>query len=401
MQSQCGSCQIVGAKQERKMDEKKSTQRSSFFTKRTAMLFFVVACIFLKHQDDTPRQGVNAPLQVDNIVCRNLGSTETEEEAPSKNNSGFGGNKKVYLGKGAPKLNEKKLQGKEDYVGNARMDDKTYLNTLQESYDHMDNDDKKEQKRKEEKKKEKKKCQKKFSTWEKRKDKMEECKEKKYKDKISKNRKKCLRHDEQKHIDEAGELDKLLFGELELLEKYGTHKVSTFHYEMIPMDKLLTDDEINKELNEMEEMPKKCELVALYWKSYVNEIRNYVDTIRYLFEKFLELKKKQNFETLGKCNNKWKKCSKIVSTNFKDQRDYVNHIFYAHMTKENLSRDEFKEILGHLRDSWKELTLKVTQECVALLEEPIVPDVKILDYKPYSGKAFFKVTRMSSPQVSS
>lgn len=48
MQSQCGSYQIVGAGEERKMDEKKSTQRSSFFTKRTAMLFFVVACIFLK-----------------------------------------------------------------------------------------------------------------------------------------------------------------------------------------------------------------------------------------------------------------------------------------------------------------------------------------------------------------
>ncbi|CAA9989795.1 Plasmodium exported protein, unknown function [Plasmodium knowlesi strain H] len=108
MQSQCGSYQIVGAGEERKMDEKKSTQRSSFFTKRTAMLFFVLACIFLKHQDDFSRQGVNAPLQVDNIVGRNLASKETEEATPPGKNESL----KTLFGKKGKKEEEKKKSKK-------------------------------------------------------------------------------------------------------------------------------------------------------------------------------------------------------------------------------------------------------------------------------------------------
>ncbi|CAA9990299.1 Plasmodium exported protein, unknown function [Plasmodium knowlesi strain H] len=80
MQSQCGSYQFVGTREERKMDEKKSTQRSSFFTKKTAILFFVAAYIFLKHQDDAPRQGVSTSLQVRNQVGRILRTNE--ENAP-------------------------------------------------------------------------------------------------------------------------------------------------------------------------------------------------------------------------------------------------------------------------------------------------------------------------------
>ncbi|CAA9986434.1 Plasmodium exported protein, unknown function [Plasmodium knowlesi strain H] len=216
-----------------------------------------------------------------------------------------------------------------------------------------------------------------------------------------KNNTRSLRYDEEEHIDDEEEMNELLFGEFKKWENYGTHTIPSSHYEVLCFEDRLNDYEINKELNEMEKMPKKCELVSLYWQSFMNEKSKYINANKRLFKKFLELKKKQNLETMGKYNNKWKKCSKIVGTNFKEQREYVNDIFYTHMTKENLSKDEFKGILGHVRESWKEVTLKVTQECVALLEEPIVPDVKILDYNPYYGEAYFKVTRMSSPQVSS
>ncbi|SBO25519.1 Plasmodium exported protein, unknown function [Plasmodium knowlesi strain H] len=207
--------------------------------------------------------------------------------------------------------------------------------------------------------------------------------------------------DEEEHIYDEEGMNELLFGEFKKWEDSGAHTIPSSHYEVLCFEDRLNDYEINKELNEMEEMPKKCELVSLYWQSFMNEKRKYINANKRLFKKFLELKKKQNFETIAKYNNKWKKCSKIVGTNFKEQREYVNDIFYTHMTKENLSKDEFKEILGHVRDSWKEVTLKVTKECAAILEKPIVPDVKILDYNPYSGESYFKVSRMSSPQVSS
>ncbi|CAA9990955.1 Plasmodium exported protein, unknown function [Plasmodium knowlesi strain H] len=475
MQSQCGNYQIVTARQERKMDERKSTQRSSFFTKRTAMLFFVVACIFLKHQDDARRQGVNASLQVHNKVGRNLSSKEeatpsgpndhrlgqtedhseggrqaspavgemeypnvrqdvqkpAEQEAPlfgERTNyitDGDSGNYAIFesLCKNSFNDNKKKKKGKKEIEEEKKKEEallkekeksqnklsigntKVYsgpLAALEKYEDELEEERKrslrydKEERRKNKEREEYEKIEK----WGMDKKVVVE-NDDNYLEQISEKRKRSLRYDEEEHIDDEEEMNELLFGEFKKWENYGTHTIPSSHYEVLCFEDRLNDYEINKELNEMEEMPKKCELVSLYWQSFMNEKRKYINANKRLFKKFLELKKKQNFDTMGKCNNKWKKCSKIVGTNFKEQREYVNDVFYSHMTKENLSKDEFKEILGHVRDSWKELTLKVTQECAALLEEPIVPDVKILDYDPYYGHGYFKVTRMSSPEVSS
>ncbi|SBO26521.1 Plasmodium exported protein, unknown function [Plasmodium knowlesi strain H] len=240
-----------------------------------------------------------------------------------------------------------------------------------------------------------------LNSMDKEKDIIADHREREYKEELEEERKRSLRRGKEELIDDEEGMHELLLGEFKKWENSGTHTIPSSHYEVLCFEDRLNDYEINKELKKMEEMPKKCELVSLYWQSYINEKSKYINANKRLFKKFLELKKKQNFGTMGKYNNKWKKCSKIVGTNFKEQREYVNDIFYTHMTKENLSKDEFKGILGHVRDSWKEVTLKVTQECVALLEEPIVPDVKILDYDPYDGIAYFKVSRITSPQVNS
>ncbi|OTN64079.1 Uncharacterized protein PKNOH_S140217300 [Plasmodium knowlesi] len=468
------------------------------------------------HQDDFSRQGVNAPLQVDNNVGRNLSSTESEDEAPSgpydyevgqTEDPSEGGrqaspavgentwgmeypNVRQDLQKSAEQ--EASLFGeKTNYITDGDLGN--YANYLF-LYESAFNDNKKKKKGKkeieEEKKKEeallkeKEKSQKKLNNWnqkvyrgplaelEKYEDEQEEERKRSlrydkeerkrkmkgkgkgqslldkwksivyevgaYRDETEVNKRKCmngeyeqiedweitklkwggyderdyaehipknntrsLRYDEEEHIYDEEGMHELLLGEFKKWENSGTHTIPSSHYEVLCFEDRLNDYEINKELNEMGKMPKKCELVSLYWQSFMNEKSKYINANKRLFKKFLELKKKQNLETMGKYNNKWKKCSKIVGTNFKEQREYVNDIFYTHMTKENLSKDEFKEILGHVRDSWKEVTLKVTQECVALLEEPIVPDVKILDYDPYDGIAYFKVSRITGPQVNS
>ncbi|CAA9988832.1 Plasmodium exported protein, unknown function [Plasmodium knowlesi strain H] len=57
------------------------------FTKLSILAFVLYIWEYSTyHQDDTRRQGVHASLQLFKCVGRNLGSTETEEEAPSKKN---------------------------------------------------------------------------------------------------------------------------------------------------------------------------------------------------------------------------------------------------------------------------------------------------------------------------
>ncbi|ANQ09892.1 Uncharacterized protein PCOAH_00040510 [Plasmodium coatneyi] len=83
--SQGSRIPFAQASQKNKMDGKKASGSSLFFTKRTAMLFFVLAFIFLKHQEDFRRQDVNAPLQLHKSIGRNLASAEVA--TPSQNKS--------------------------------------------------------------------------------------------------------------------------------------------------------------------------------------------------------------------------------------------------------------------------------------------------------------------------
>ncbi|ANQ10509.1 Uncharacterized protein PCOAH_00048210 [Plasmodium coatneyi] len=80
VQSQSGKNEMAVRSSENGVGAKKSTP-GSFFTKRTAMLFFVAAYIFLKHQDDFARQNAAATLQVRNRIARNLKANT--EAAPS------------------------------------------------------------------------------------------------------------------------------------------------------------------------------------------------------------------------------------------------------------------------------------------------------------------------------
>ncbi|ANQ07139.1 Uncharacterized protein PCOAH_00015380 [Plasmodium coatneyi] len=293
------------------------------------------------------------------------------------------------------KKSEKKLNKRRKKVYNGPLGKiEEYEDQVEEERKRSLKDEMKEQRKKMEK-------QNTLCSWDENKFHMAGYEEIEYLEEIAKARERSLRRGKEEYIDDEDEMNKLLFGELNKLENYGTHKNSSFCYEMSCFDERLSDYEINKELKEMDKFPKKYELISLYWQSFLNERSKYINANKRLFKKFLELKKKQNFETISGYKNKWKKCSKIVGNNFKEQREHVNDIFYTSVVKENLSRDEFKEILKDVRDSWKEVTLKVTDECTALLEEPIVPEVKIIYYHPYDGTARFRVTRLSSPHPSS
>ncbi|ANQ09265.1 Uncharacterized protein PCOAH_00031830 [Plasmodium coatneyi] len=335
--------------------------------------------ILLNYQEDFKRHDVNGQLQLHNSVGRNLASTESA--LPSQNKSELGRNKKCCVGKGVKKPTDEQVQEKKDHVGSVHMHDKTYLETFQELYDEMDNDDKEERKKKKEKEKNEK--HEKLNKWDKKKFQPAGYDENEYLEEVPKSNTRSSRYDEEEYIDATGELDKLLFGELVLLEKYKTHRVSIFHYEMLDFDERLSDSEINNKLEEMEELPKKCELASLYWQSYINEIHKYADVIKRLFKKFLELKKKQTTETVKKYNKKWEKCGEIIGYNFKKQRDHVNDVFSTFTEKENFNREEFKEILNDIRDSWEKVTLKVTDECIALLEEPIFVEAECIPFSSW------------------
>ncbi|KJP85661.1 hypothetical protein AK88_04692 [Plasmodium fragile] len=158
-------------------------------------------------------------------------------------------------------------------------------------------------------------------------------------------------------------------------EKYGIHRSTDFHYEMSCFDERLRDSEINKKLEQMEEEPHKSELLSLYWQSFINERFKYIDAKKRLFKKFLELKKKQTNEIIPKDRKKWGKCGRIVGNNFKKQREHVHEVFYTMVAKEKLSRDEFKKILNDISDSWKQVTTKTEDACMAIIGEPISLEV--------------------------
>ncbi|ANQ07980.1 Uncharacterized protein PCOAH_00021230 [Plasmodium coatneyi] len=349
--------------------------------------------------DDVPKE------QVSQEVAE---GAQVNEQVPVGEQSPEGGRqyvdegRKMGGGEGAPNVKQEVEPAEQrfplfgertNYVADA---DLSYYAHFVNLYKNAYNDDKKKKKEKKERKEEE------LDDWEITKLKWTGHDESDYLEYIPKDNKRSLRYDEEEHIDDEDGMNELLFEEFKKWENYGTHKNGSFCYEMsCCFDERLTDKEINKELKEMDKFPKKCELISLYWQSFLNERSRYINANKRLFKKFLELKKKQNFETISGYKNKWKKCSKIVGNNFKEQREHVNDIFYTSVVKENLSRDEFKEILNDVRDSWKEVTLKVTDECVAILEEPIVPEVKVIDHNSYYGEGSFRVTRLSSPHPSS
>ncbi|KJP85042.1 hypothetical protein AK88_05326 [Plasmodium fragile] len=166
-------------------------------------------------------------------------------------------------------------------------------------------------------------------------------------------------------------------------EKYGIHRSIEFHYEMSCFDERLKDSEINKRLEEMEEEPHTWELLSLYWQSYRNERSAYFALKKYLKEKFLEFQKEQTIPTPATCINKWEKCEEIASSNFSKQHEHVSEVFYTMVTKEKLSRDEFKEMLNDFRASWKEVIIKTAVECIAQFEEPIYLEVIYVQNVPH------------------
>ncbi|KJP88876.1 hypothetical protein AK88_01370 [Plasmodium fragile] len=163
---------------------------------------------------------------------------------------------------------------------------------------------------------------------------------------------------------------------------YGTDRSIAFQYEMSCFDERLTDSEINKILEELEEEHHKWELLSLYWQSYRNERSKYLALKKSLQEKFLELQKKQTIATLEIYNKKWNKCEQIVSNNLTEQNEHVNSVFRTMLAKEKLSKHEFEKILYDFRQSWKEVTTNTADECIALMEEPIYLEVIYVQNDP-------------------
>ncbi|ANQ11046.1 Uncharacterized protein PCOAH_00055310 [Plasmodium coatneyi] len=290
--------------------------------------------------------------------------TEKEENSAEKKGAA-GGNEERKKGK---ELQEKKGKGQKELNKWHKQAYNGPLGNIQEYEDQLE-EERKGLLKGDKKKKKKNGKNKKLGSWDIRKYKMAGYQENEYLE-VPKGNTRWSRYGNEEHIDDEDEMDNLLLGEFKKWENYGTHNTCSLHYEMTCFDERLSDSEINKELKEMEKFPKKHELISLYWQSFLNERSKYINSNRCLSKKLLELKKKQNFETISGYKNKWKKCKQIVGNNFKEQREHVNDIFYTSVVKENLSRDEFKEILKDVRDSWKEVTLKVTQECVALFGKP-------------------------------
>ncbi|KJP86049.1 hypothetical protein AK88_04306 [Plasmodium fragile] len=188
------------------------------------------------------------------------------------------------------------------------------------------------------------------------------------------------KYNEQDHTHKR---DELLSGDSRPSDRHEDYSSIAFNYEMSCFDERLTDSDIDEKLGQIEEEPHKSELLSLYWQSYRNERHKYGDLKKSLLNTFLQLQKKQNVATIQIYNDKWSECEDIFYNNLTKQNEHVNSVFRTMLAKEKLSTYEFEEILYDIRESWKEMALKTTNECIAFLKEPIYLEAVYVKEDPY------------------
>ncbi|KJP85810.1 hypothetical protein AK88_04569 [Plasmodium fragile] len=181
-----------------------------------------------------------------------------------------------------------------------------------------------------------------------------------------------LKYDEKGHRDKR---DEFLSGDSRKLDRNGTDNSIAFHYEMTCFDERLTDYDINEKLEQIEEEPHTCELLSLYWQSHRNEKGKYLSLKKSLKQKLLELQKEQTIATHAILNKQWKQCEQIINNNLTKQHEHVSDVFYTMVAKENWSTHEFEKILYDFRETWKQVTTKAADECIAIIGEPISLEV--------------------------
>ncbi|KJP86846.1 hypothetical protein AK88_03555 [Plasmodium fragile] len=316
----------------------------SFF-KKFAILF-VVACICLTHPDDFETQEERLPqLHVCNRVARSLAkgkATPSEDELELEQMEWPQGEHATGTLEDAKEglYSHEQLdeEGKEDYYGQEEE-------AILEEWTPEEQEEQQEQQ------------------------------EQQVQEEVHYDGERNIEHDAREEEVHEDKRDEFLSGDSRKLDRNGTDSSIAFHYEMTCFDERLRDSEINKRLEQMEEEPHKWELLSLYWQSYRNERSKYLALKKSLQEKFIELQKKQTIASVQIYNNKWKKCEEIINNNLTKQNEHVNEVFRTMVAKEKLSTYEFEKILYDFRESWKEVTIQTKNECIALLEEPILLEV--------------------------
>ncbi|KJP84818.1 hypothetical protein AK88_05553 [Plasmodium fragile] len=94
----------------------------------------------------------------------------------------------------------------------------------------------------------------------------------------------------------------------------------------------------------------------------------------------LTKKKKKNIATFQIYNKESNKCVRMCCNNFKKPCEHINDVFHTILEKEKLSRDEFKKISNGNRASWKDVTHKTKNECMAILEARPISEFKFSKY---------------------
>ncbi|EUD63817.1 hypothetical protein C922_05803, partial [Plasmodium inui San Antonio 1] len=186
---------------------------------------------------------------------------------------------------------------------------------------------------------------------------------------VPKNGEESLGYDKQNHVDRSPQGVELLSKYSQAIKEYGASGTCNFCYEYTCFDERLSNNELDTKLRELQEMPERWELFFIYWQSYRNETEQYYRVSRAFVKTLLELRSKRSNMTLEDYKEEWKRCEAVVGNNFIKQQDHVANVFYTFIDRENLSNDDFKNILEEIRASWKEVTIRTKKECISFIED--------------------------------
>ncbi|KYN93669.1 exported protein (PHISTb) [Plasmodium reichenowi] len=157
-----------------------------------------------------------------------------------------------------------------------------------------------------------------------------------------------------------------------------------FGYEYSELADSMTDEEIDKEVDELMEYTtnNKEKVYNLWWQIMRNERIKYVTIMKNLYKFFLKLKKKYNVDNTFS-EKQWNICKKAVKKNRINYEKSINTTFLNWCNSLLLRKDDYQKLIKSNRLKWKELSIKTEKACrdnmVQAFEEKVKAESTKLD----------------------
>ncbi|EUD67834.1 hypothetical protein C922_02023 [Plasmodium inui San Antonio 1] len=116
----------------------------------------------------------------------------------------------------------------------------------------------------------------------------------------------------------------------------------------------VTKEELHEQINNMEEVPSKDEIVTMWKRAYALEVQTISEMLIALMEYFEELKEKHQVEE-EHAFTLWGGVMSIFSDVLTEREEHYNKLFYGFIMKDELTKQEFVNFLNNYKKEAAEL----------------------------------------------